>query len=165
MAMGRPPEPVPADKAQAICDWISLGKTLRQWCRENGIHYSTVYLWMEKDKDFAQRFARAREVGHDAIADETLDIIDEAPERVLTENGDKVDTGHVAWSKNRAEQRMKLLAKWNPKKYGEKSAVELTGAEGGPVKVEDTQRSARIAQLLATARTRKLEDEDFGDLA
>ena len=125
--VGRPPEPVPADKAQEICEWISQGKTLRQWCRENDIHYSTVYLWMEKDKDFAQRFARARETGHDAIADETLDIIDEIPERTLTENGDKVDTGYVAWSKNRVEQRMKLLAKWNPKKYGDKLDIEHSG--------------------------------------
>ena len=130
--MGRPPEPVPQDKAQAICEWIAQGKTLRQWCRENDIHYSTVYLWQEKDQDFAQRFARAREIGHDAIADETLEIIDteaEFAESWSKDGGSKHrDSAHATWLKNRAEQRMKLLAKWNPKKYGDKVGVEHSGA-------------------------------------
>lgn len=122
--MGRPPEPVPQDKADAIIAWISAGKTLREWCRENDLHYSTVYLWMEKDEDFAQRFARAREIGQEVIAEEALSITDEPPERILTEQGDKVDPGYVAWAKNRAELRLKLLAKWNPKRWGDK--VDLT---------------------------------------
>lgn len=121
---GRPPEPVPQDKADAIIDWISSGQTLRQWCRENDIHYSTVYLWLEKDDEFSQRFARARDIGHDCIADDALDILDTRPEYTMTENGEKVDTGYVAWAKNRAEMRLKLLAKWNPKKWGDK--VDLT---------------------------------------
>ena len=122
--MGRPPEAVPKDKAQAICEWISLGNTLRQWCRENDIHYSTVYLWMEKDADFSQRFARARDVGHDAIADEALAIIDTFPVETVSDSGSRLDAGHVSWLKNRAEMRLKLLAKWNPKKYGDKVGVE-----------------------------------------
>jgi len=126
--MGRPPEAVPEDKAQAICEWISLGNTLRQWCRENDIHYSTVYLWMEKDADFSQRFARARDVGHDAIADEALAIIDTFPVETVSDSGSRLDAGHVSWLKNRAEMRLKLLAKWNPKKYGDKVGVEHSGS-------------------------------------
>ena len=126
--MGRPPEAVPKDKAQAICEWISLGNTLRQWCRDNDIHYSTVYLWMEKDADFSQRFARARDVGHDAIADEALAIIDTFPVETVSDSGSRLDAGHVSWLKNRAEMRLKLLAKWNPKKYGDKVGVEHSGS-------------------------------------
>jgi hypothetical protein len=129
--IGRPPEPVPKDKADAIIDWISTGQTLRQWCRDNGIHYSTVYLWMAKDEDFAQRFAHARDVGHDCIADETLEIIDTFPMMADSESGSRVDSGHVTWLKNRAEQRLKLLAKWNPKKYGDKVDVTSKGEAVG----------------------------------
>lgn len=125
--IGRPPEPVPQDKADEIIAWISAGKTLREWCRDNEIHYSTVYLWLEKDEDFAQRFGRAREVGQEVIAEEALAITDEPPERILTEQGDKVDPGYVAWAKNRAEMRLKLLAKWNPKKWGDK--LDLTSKD------------------------------------
>ena len=129
--VGRPPEPVPYDKAEAICEWIAQGQTLRQWCRENGVHYSTVYLWMEKDQEFAQRIARAREIGHDVIAEETLEIIDTEPEFAESwsqSGGSKHrDSAHATWLKNRVEQRMKLLAKWNPKKYGDKVGVEAQG--------------------------------------
>ena len=133
--IGRPPEPVPLDKADAIIDWISTGQTLRQWCRENDIHYSTVYLWMAKDDEFAQRFAQARDIGHDCIADEILEIIDTEPEMAETfsqSGGSKHrDSGHITWLKNRAEQRLKLLAKWNPKKYGDKVDVTSGGKQVG----------------------------------
>lgn len=129
---GRPPLPVPQDKADEIIEWISAGKTLRDYCRIDGNpHYNTVYDWLEKDEEFAGRFARARDVGHDVIAEEALAITDEPPERILTEQGDKVDPGYVAWVKNRAEMRLKLLAKWNPKKYGDKIDVTSKGDKVG----------------------------------
>lgn len=46
--------------------------------------------------------------------------------------------------------------------------TELTGADGGPVKLDDTARAARVAQLMALARQRReqaKQAEDFGDIA
>lgn len=124
--MGRPPEAVPEAVAEEIVEWISQGKTLRDFCRLEGKPaWRTVYDWMVKDKDFSARIAHARDLGHDAIAEETLEIIDSQPPSDM--NG-KTDSGYVAWAKNRAEQRMKLLAKWSPKKYGDKVGVEHSGA-------------------------------------
>lgn len=128
---GRPPEPVPQDKADAIIEWISAGKTLREWCRQNDYHFSSIYDWMEKDQEFARRFARAREVGHDVIAEEALAIIDSDPEMVITEGGGHRDSAHITWLKNRAEMRLKLLAKWNPKKWGERVDVTSDGKAVG----------------------------------
>lgn len=125
---GRPPEPVPADIAEEIVEWISNGKTLREYCRQEGKPaWRTVYAWLEKDKDFYASFAHARDLGHDAIAEHTLEIIDTFPIVAVSENGSRIDSGHVAWMKNRVEQRMKLLAKWNPKKYGDKVGVQHEG--------------------------------------
>ena len=129
--IGRPPEPVPADKVEEICEWIAQGKTLRQWCRENGIHYSTVYLWMEKDEDFSQRFARARDIGTDCIADEIMDIADTQKEGVTTKITDRgveeTREDMLGHRKLQVETRLKLLAKWNPKKYGDKVGVQHEG--------------------------------------
>lgn len=152
--IGRPPEPVPQDKADEICEWITTGKTLREWCRNNNIHYSTVYLWMGKDKDFAQRFAHAREIGHDCIADDALEIIDTTPMMTGGDNP-KYDSAYVAWLRNRAEYRLKLLAKWNPKKYGERVVNEHTGTDGGPIEISDTERAAKVKALIAVANQRK----------
>lgn len=125
---GRPPEAVPEDIAEEIIDWISTGQTLRDYCRQEGKPaWRTVYAWLEKDVDFYARFAHARELGHDAIAEETLTIIDTFPIEAVSDSGSRLDSGHVAWLKNRVEQRMKLLAKWNPKKYGDKVGVQHEG--------------------------------------
>lgn len=166
--MGRPVTVTcaPKDIADEIVLWISGGRFLSEYCRLDGKPSRvTVYNWFEKDPEFAERVARAREMGADVLAESVLQIADAVPDYENTAHGSKVDSGYVSWQKNRVWARMQMIAKLNPKKYGEKSSVELTGADGGPVKVEDTQRSARIAQLLATAKTRKLEEEDFGDLA
>ena len=131
--MGRPPEAVPEAVAEEIVEWISQGKTLREFCRIEGKPaWRTVYSWMEKDKDFYARIAHARDLGYDAIAEETLEIIDTPPEFAESwskDGGSKHrDSAHGAWMKNRVEQRMKLLAKWSPKKYGDKVGVEHSGA-------------------------------------
>lgn len=125
---GRPPEPVPEDQKQAIVEWIQDGKPLREYCRQPGSpNWRTVYLWLEKDEDFAARFARARDAGADAIAEQALEILDEVPERIESEGGSRYDSAYVAWQRNRAEYRLKLLAKWNPKKYGDKLDVTSGG--------------------------------------
>lgn len=123
--MARPSKRSPQVEDE-ICRRLSEGETLRAICRDEGMPpWRSVYDWIAQDEGFSARFARAREVGADAIAEETLDILDEPPERTNTEHGDKVDSGYVAWQKNRAEQRLKLLAKWFPKKYGDKQEIDL----------------------------------------
>lgn len=125
---GRPVEDVPADKAEEICAWLASGKTMRAYCREEGSPaWRTVYDWIAKDQEFAARVARAREEGHDAIAEETLEIIDSEPEYITSEGGSRVDSGHVAWRKNQVWLRLQLLAKWNPRKYGDRVGVDHQG--------------------------------------
>lgn len=122
------------DIARKICDLLSEGITLREICRMDGMPaWRTVYDWKDERPDFNARFARARDKGFDAIAEDTIQILDEVPERTATEFGTKVDPGYVAWQKNRVEQRMKLLAKWSPGRFGEKVDVNHGGQPGNPV--------------------------------
>ena len=67
----------------------------------------------------------------------------------------KYDNAHVAWLRNRAEYRLKLLAKWNPKKYGDRMINEHTGSDGGPIEISDTERAAKVKALIAVANQRK----------
>lgn len=114
------------DHEDAIIEWISEGKTLRDYCRQPDTpHHTVIYGWMEEDEAFSHRFARAREIGADAIAQETLTIVDEHPP--TTDNG-STDSGFVAWQKARVETRLKLLAKWSPKKYGDR--IDHTSSDG-----------------------------------
>ena len=115
--------------AEEICTRIANGEPLRAICRDDHMpNWTTVYAWINADPELAQRIARARELGADAIAEDTITIIDTPPERVDTPTGSKIDPGYVQWQKNRVEQRLKLLAKWQPKKYGER--VDHTSSDG-----------------------------------
>ena len=109
--------------------------------------WRAVYDWCEAIPEVSARIARAREVGFDSIGESTLDISDQDPER--GPDG-KIDAAWVAHQKLRVEQRMKLLAKWSPKKYGDKITQELTGANGGPILTKDVS-DLSDAELAAIA--------------
>lgn len=61
------------------------------------------------------------------------------------------DTEHPSWF--RANQM--VLRAWHPA-YRDQSRVELTGADGGPVEMED--RSASLAEVLRVIRAAGAED-------
>jgi len=52
-----------------------------------------------------------------------------------------------------------LLKAHDPAKYRDNTRMELTGANGGPVQIGDTERTARLAALVAAAQ-RRAEGED-----
>ena len=116
-----------------ICERLSVGDTLRQICRDDHMpNWRAVYQWMEKDSEFSTRIAQARETGFDAIAEGTLDIADNATNDWMETNdpdnkGYKANGELVQRSKLRIETRLKLLAKWSPKKYGEATRIDFHG--------------------------------------
>ena len=120
----------------SVCEQIAKGVTMADICRQAGMpDRQTIYDWSVADADFALRIARARDEGADVIAEQSLAIVDAPPER--GPDG-KIDAGSVAHAKLRAEHRLKLLAKWSPKKYGDKIQAEHTGANGGAIQVAST---------------------------
>ncbi len=130
----------PDDFYSEICEWIAQGKTLRDYCRQDGKpSYGTVYDWLEDNETFSSRFARARELGHDVIAEECLQIAEDGSnDWVEGKFGPQLNGEHVQRSKLRVDTRLKLLAKWNPKKYGDKVEQFISGPDGRPLQAEIT---------------------------
>ena len=128
MERGRPSK-YSDELADAICDWISAGKPLAEFCRQDGMpDRSTVYLWMDANPDFNQRIARARRVGYDEIAEDCIRIADDTSgDSILTEHGEIPNKEWIMRSKVRIETRLKLLSKWSPKLYGDKMDVTSNG--------------------------------------
>jgi hypothetical protein len=93
---------------------------------------------MVRDEALSGAIARAREQGYDAIAEDLLAIAD-TPLMGETEtssaNGLTITRqdmlGH---RKLQIETRLKLLAKWNPKKYGDRQI--LAGDKDSPLEVK-----------------------------
>lgn len=154
--MGRPSK-YSQEIATAICERLASGESLRAICRDEEMPpESTVRGWVIDDvSGFYAQYARAREMGLDAMADEALEISDE-PVGSL-DNG-ATDSGSVNKQRLQVDTRKWLLSKLAPKKYGDKTSMELTGANGGPVEISDADRTARLAGLLALAQQRKTDD-------
>ena len=119
---------------------ISDGEPLRQICRDEHMpSWGAVYDWLEVDTDLASRFARAREKGEEAIAQECLKIADTpqiGEETTVKPNGDVEikSSDMLGHRKLQIDTRLKLLAKWNPKKWGEKVDLNHGGQENNPIK-------------------------------
>jgi hypothetical protein len=137
---------------QSIIDWISSGKTLREFCRQDGTpSHDAVYDHEKTSDDFKQRIARARETGEDVIAQECLEIADNGiNDWVETKFGPQVNKEVVLRSKLRVDTRLKLLAKWNPRKYGDRTV--LAGDPDNPLTVS-------LAETIAEARKRIAKPE------
>ena len=142
---GRPSKYTP-EIAQKMCEMLAEGVPLREICRQDGFPaWQTVYDWMYRDDalgdagvGLSRAIARAREVGYEALAEECLRIADNpqwGQKQVMTDQGTATTVedmlGH---RKLQIETRLKLLAKWNPKKYGDR--VALAGDADSPIKVE-----------------------------
>lgn len=125
--------------AAEICRRIGEGETLQSICLLDGMPaVRTVNDWTVQFPAFGADFAQARARGFDAIAAQTLEIADDARNDFMKQvrGGAEVevlDTEHIQRSKLRIETRLKLLAKWDPKRYGERTT--LAGDPDNPLTV------------------------------
>lgn len=135
---------------------LSEGEPLRAILRSDPDRFpskSVFYAWMEGDDSLKARFLKAREEGADALAEECLEIADDARNDWMERQGEdgqgegfQLNGEHVQRSKLRIHTRLQLLAKWFPQRYGDKVGVEHSGPGGGPV-----QTVTRIERRIVKA--------------
>lgn len=123
-----------------ICDGLASGKSLLAVSRELGLKYATIRKWEEIVPEHGQNSMRARAIGCHVMADQCIDIADDARNDWMQANhqddaGWKANGEHVQRSRLRIDTRMRLLGKWLPKVYGEKVEQTIQGPNGGPVEV------------------------------
>jgi hypothetical protein len=104
-----------------IVERLSAGEPMASICRTEGFpKYSTVYEWCQKNAALSEAIARARDEGHDVIAARLQNVA----------RGKDGSSGDVQRDKLIVDTDLKLLAKWNPKKYGERLDVAHSGTIG-----------------------------------
>lgn len=109
---------------------------------------TTIWEWAKDDPELSESIARARAMGFDAIANRAR-----ATARGLTEAEGGESSGDTQRDKLIIDTDLKLLAKWDPKRYGDRVTTELTGANGGPVAViqatiDATQAAEEYRKLM-----------------
>lgn len=143
--------PTPTKRTPALVEEVlerlALGQTLASLGRELGFHPVSWALWIAADEALALAYADARDRGTDAIAEQALALIDEDPARV----DGRIDPGHVQWRRAQVDTRLRLLACWNPKKYGAKTQTTIGNKEGETLRVESSVDNVALTLAIAEA--------------
>lgn len=120
-----------------ICESIRDGLSLKKTCTgENMPPRSTVLLWLEQHEDFYELYTRARIISTEAMADDILEISDDASNDYVEDSymngrtpGYQVNSENINRSKLRVETRKYLMGKLQPKKYGDKIDLTTNGKD------------------------------------
>ena len=130
------------DIAHEICIRLSGGESLQGICKQEGFPcQQTVYSWLMKHPEFLEMYTRAREEQADTYADQIVAIADEDPELspLYDKDGNvvdlKIDSGYVAYQKQRIEARKWTAMKLKPRKYGDR--ITHSGDDDNPVVIEN----------------------------
>ena len=139
--MAAPREYDRAKLVPLICDRLSTGDPLAVICRDMGIPRRTVNQWRQDDPEIAAEFDDARDVGYDYIAWRTRRT---ARGYGKSQNGDS--QGDTQRDKLIIDTDLKLLAKWDPRRYGEKQQIDHSSSDGTmspkPVMTKEELRDA-----------------------
>ena len=127
--MGRPTL-YSQELADLICSRVAtstLGLTRLCELHDDLPDKTTIYLWRYKYPDFSNQYAQAKLKQADLLAEECLEIADDATNDWMenfSDDGDsigyKLNGEHVQRSRLRIDTRKFLAAKLLPKQYGEK---------------------------------------------
>lgn len=122
--------------ADEICFELAQGKSLRTVCKSDDMPSGvTVFAWIRKYPDFLKQYTRAKEESADAMAEDILDISDNATNDYMDQNdpenpGYRINGEHIQRSRLRVESRKWLMSKQKPKKYGDKIQQDINLPEG-----------------------------------
>jgi hypothetical protein len=114
--------------AAEICDRLENGEPLNEICRSPHMpDPKAVRKWVHDRPGFGPRYARAKSIGYERLADEVIEIGDSP---CLGPNG-YVDNAAVQRARLMSDNRKWLLSKVLPKIYGDK--VEISGDASAPL--------------------------------
>ena len=141
------------ERVETICTVIMEGGSVALAAERAGIKKSVVFDWIRIREDFAERYRAAVEIRTFLMEDKFIDLCQKAHEVALDPvcgrdrvQAIRVEIDTLKW----------MLAKMLPKKYGDRAAIEMTGAEGKPLVPERLPQGqlAEFAVMLSEARVK-----------
>ena len=109
-------------------------------------HYSTAQRWLTAHPEFQDQYARAKEVGAEALVDDMLALADQ---QIEASADGKVDYAKVQQLRLQVDTRKWIASKLKPKKYGDRIQQDLQG-------------TVTLEGLLSRSRTPEQPDADHG---
>jgi len=121
--IGRPTTYTPELHA-AICESVGNGASLTTTLKANGVAMSSFFQWLRAQPSLAEDYARAEDARGQVIAEELLEIADQA-----------VDGESAQAVRVRVDARKWAASHLAPKRWGDRVGVEHSGKDGEPLKV------------------------------
>lgn len=142
----------PAETRTEICRRLANGESLRKICIDEGMPSKwTVLEWLAKDEEFAAQYTRARELQAELYLDEIIAISDDSAldTEIDPETGaERTNHEVVARAKLRVDTRKWAMSKMAPKKYGDRTAIDVDGSLNIR-NMSDEDLNDKLASLLA----------------
>jgi hypothetical protein len=139
--VGRPSKYTP-ELTDKICALLAEGKSVRYIADLDDMPVSsTIFQWLRTIPEFTEQYEKAKEESADALVSEMLDIASEMP-MVYEANAEgemvatKLDSAGVARNRLRVDVIKWQASKLKPKKYSDKSSVEVSGKDGDAILVD-----------------------------
>jgi transposase-like protein len=151
----------PAEKLAAfkkVIQAIELGASVRSATRSTDtVNASTFHEWIAADAELAKQYARATELRAEAIFEDILSIADENHKDVYIdpEGCERVDKDVVQRARLRVDARRWVLAKMQPKKYGDK--LDVTSGDKPLV-------APIIGMVIKNETPQEPQNDEFDDL-
>lgn len=181
------------ERLTAFCAALRETAMVARACEAIGISRDTAYRWRKEDLDFALAWDESMQAAVSVLEDEVIrrgahgveepvihqgqrspiidyDAIDPLTnERYIPQlapvkrdaNGNPLFLTVRKYSDTLLTFALKAHA---PGKYRDNASIELTGKDGGAVQFNDTEKAARIAALVALAKSRAAQPVDTSDL-
>ena len=114
-----------------ICALLSEGQSMRTVCKDPKLPAArTLFYWLRTNEVFLQQYTRAKEESADALTDEMLDIADNCTNDWMEKQGQgakgyESNGEHIQRSRLRIETRKWLSSKLKPKKYGDRTQLDI----------------------------------------
>ncbi len=124
---------------EALCDWITEGRSYRDIAKDLGISLGSLTWWIDGAEERSQACARARELAAQTFDELAIETIESASDPFELAKAREIAT-HYRW-------RAKAV---NPRRYGDKQQVDLKGDMN--VTLFDPDQAARMAQLAYANR-------------
>lgn len=142
--MARPSE-FTQETADRICSEIVQGCSLRTICKPDEMpSVQTIFNWFRTQPGFVEQYEKAKIEQADAMAEEMLDIADDATNDWMEKTGKdgesvgwQLNGEHVQRSRLRLDTRKWLASKLKPKKYGDSTQLKLADANGEKLSLND----------------------------
>lgn len=138
--------PVKRDKAALIpvmLGEMAQGDSMRAVCARHQVSLTTFFDWVSSE-EWAEHYARAREARADVKFEELEDVSEQAvtAESAVEVAGLRLKADNIKW----------MLGKMAPKRYGDKTQTELTGAVN--LTLFDGEQARRMAEQLTRDASR-----------